>query len=83
MIAGPLLDTVSSSTVQQFHGLPSGLCLDIDPGPNSDPRIGRIARFWGSDGSVDNESASYLPISLRPNPVAPYSLDGGALWGAL
>ena len=27
----------------------------------------------GSVGSVDNDSASYLPISLRPNPVAPCS----------
>ena len=27
----------------------------------------------GSVGSVDNDSASYLPISLRPNPAAPYS----------
>ena len=48
----------------------TGLCLDIDPGPNSDPRIGRVGQVGGPVGSVGNDSASYLPIFLRPNPVA-------------
>ena len=55
------------------------MCLDIDPGPNSDPRIGRIGRigrFGGSAGSVENDSASYLPISLKSNTVASYSANG-------
>ena len=55
------------------------MCLDIDSGPNSDPRIGQTCRFGGSAGSagsVDNESASYLPISLRRNSLAPYSANG-------
>ena len=54
----------------------AGLCLDIDPCPNSDARISQIGRFGGSVGSFDNDSASYLPTSIRPNPVAPYSANG-------
>ena len=64
-------------------GFRPSLCLDIDPGPYSDPQIGRIGRFGILGGSANNESASYLPISPRPNPVAPYERNGGALWGAL
>ena len=41
------------------------LVPDIDPGEDSDPRIGRIARFKRLGGLVNNESAAYLPISLR------------------
>ena len=43
------------------------MCVDIYPGPNSDPWIG-----WsgGSGGPVDIESASYMHILPGPNPVA-------------
>ena len=38
--------------ITKISHLRAGLCLDIDPGPNSDRRIGRMGWFGGSAGFV-------------------------------
>ena len=76
------------AALQARPGLKSAIIYNVwyaarGPPDYETPAGAARARKSSPTTMVNNESASYLPISPRPDPVAPGSRSGGALWGAL